>query len=264
MKKVPFTQAHFVAAAFDRESFPKMMTQEGRPMSEIALVGKSNVGKSSLINHLLKSGKLAKTSSTPGKTQSINFFSVDGLLALVDLPGYGYAKVSQELRSKWSDLIDHYLHTRSTLQMILLLIDSRREPTEEDRAFIQWAVFNQKPILLVFTKTDKLTQSEKQAQIFSSLKTLNNHFHSVPVYRNDLKNQSFSKKGPQSFHSERATIADKQGASENENSEVNPTQLKTDSSGHFGINFLHYSIKDPRARMELIEKINGLLHGFAQ
>jgi GTP-binding protein len=205
MKKIPFAQAQFVASAFDKNSFPRMMTAEGSPMPEIALVGRSNVGKSSLINHLLRNGSLAKTSSTPGKTRSINFFSVDERLALIDLPGYGYAKVSKDIREQWSDMIDHYLQNRPSLQLILFLIDSRRDPTEEDCSLIKWASFHKKPLLLVFTKADKLTESERREKTLSSLDSLQNFMHTTPVH------------------------------------------------------FLHYSIKDPRARIELIEKINGLL-----
>jgi GTP-binding protein len=174
-------------------------------MPEIALVGRSNVGKSSLINHLLKNSKLAKTSSTPGKTQSINFFSIDEQLALVDLPGYGYAKVPKEIRSQWAAMIDAYLHSRDTLRLMLCLLDCRREPTDEDLALIKWACHNQKPALLVFTKADKMTDDERRVKTLSSLDSFKNFLHSTPVH------------------------------------------------------FLHYSIKHPRARIELIEKINGLL-----
>ena len=209
MKKVPFTQAQFVASAFNHKSFPNMVEASGGPMPEIALIGRSNVGKSSLINHLLNNSSLAKTSSTPGKTQSINFFSVNQQLALVDLPGYGYAKVSKEIRQEWSKIIDYYLHNRSSLKLLLFLLDCRRNPTEEDFAFIKWAAFNQKPLLLVFTKADKMNQKEKKENTLASLNALNNFTHAAPTH------------------------------------------------------FLHYSIKDPRARIELIEKINLLLksHG---
>lgn len=212
MKKVPFTQAQFVASAFDLKSFPKMLTLGGDLMPEIALVGRSNVGKSSLINNLLKNSTLAKTSSTPGKTRSINFFSIDNQIALVDLPGYGYAKVPKQIKEQWSGMIDHYLQNRPTLKLILFLIDSRRNPTEDDCALVKWASFHQKPMLLVFTKADKMTDGQRKEQILASLDSLKNFLHSTPVH------------------------------------------------------FLHYSIKDPRARMELIEKINGLLkeHGTDQ
>lgn len=139
--------------AFSSGDFPK----EEYP--EIALVGRSNVGKSSLINHFLK-GKYAKTSSTPGKTQSVNFYLFDEKILLVDLPGYGYAKVGKQIRQGWADLIDSYLNTRTSLRAIALLIDSRRGLTEEDRALIDWAHFHNKPLILIFTKTDKLNTSE--------------------------------------------------------------------------------------------------------
>lgn len=209
MKKTPFTTARFVASAFDIKSFPKLVTEIGKTMPEIALVGRSNVGKSSLINHLLKNSTLAKVSSTPGKTRSVNFFSIDDTLALVDLPGYGYAKVSKEIRDTWAEMIDHYLENREELRLLLLLLDSRRELTEEDHIFIKWASFHQKPLLLIFTKADKLKDSEKQKNSLAALTSIKNQIHSAPVH------------------------------------------------------FLHYSIKDPRGRMELIKKINGLLeeHG---
>ncbi len=182
MKKIPFSQAKFVASAFDINSFPVMKNIDGKPMPEIAIVGRSNVGKSSLINHLLRNSTLAKTSSTPGKTQSINFFSIDEKIAFVDLPGYGYAKIAKNVREGWAGMIDHYLQTRSNLCMILFLIDSRRDPTEEDCALIQWAAFHQKPMLLVFTKSDKLKDREVKKNTLASLDSLKNFLHSTPVH----------------------------------------------------------------------------------
>lgn len=178
MKKVPFTQAQFVCSAFTQENFPNMVSPSG-PMPEVAIVGRSNVGKSSLINHLLKNN-LARTSSIPGKTQSINFFSVDNQIAFVDFPGYGYANVPTRVRKQWAEMIDHYLQNRSTLQLILLLIDSRREPTEEDCAFVKWALFHQKIILFIFTKTDKIEKEKKSTT--ASLKFLKNLFTSAPIH----------------------------------------------------------------------------------
>jgi GTP-binding protein len=204
MKKVSFKQAQFAAAVFTREAFPKLTALSGQPMPEIAIAGRSNVGKSSLINHLLQR-KLAKTSPIPGKTQSINFFCIEERLALVDLPGYGYAKAPKKTKEQWSELIDHYLENRAALQLILILIDSRREPTVEDRALIEWASFHKKPILFVFTKADKINEDEKLRKSLAFWDSLG----------------------------------------------INS------SSAHF----LHYSIKDPRARIQLIEKINGLVHG---
>ena len=161
MKKIPFTQAQFIASAFNLESFPSPVNLQGTPLPEVALVGRSNVGKSSLINNLLRNKTLAKTSSTPGKTQSVNFFTVNDQLTLVDLPGYGYAKTCKKIRKTWAPLIDAYLEERSNLKLILLLIDSRRELNEEDQALIDWALFRQIPLLLIFTKSDKLSVSEK-------------------------------------------------------------------------------------------------------
>ena len=176
MKKTTFTLAQFVASAFKPEEFPKMTTPSGQLMPEIAVVGRSNVGKSSLINHLLRK-KLAKTSSIPGKTQSVNFFSVDGQFALVDLPGYGYAKVPKQVKEHWGDLIDGYLQNRPTLRLILLLIDSRRELTEEDQALIDWATFHHKPILLIYTKADKIHDTKR----------VNNSYEAIASYYYSIK-----------------------------------------------------------------------------
>lgn len=140
--------------------FPTLKDPRGNLLPEIALVGRSNVGKSSLINHLLNQNKLAKTSATPGKTQLLNFFLVDEQFLLVDLPGYGFAKAPPEAVEKWSRAIDAYINQRSTLKLILLLIDSRRDFSPEDRSLIEWAEHKQIPLLLIFTKTDKLSSSE--------------------------------------------------------------------------------------------------------
>lgn len=158
MKKIPFTRGEFAAAVFDAKGFPVLS------LPEIAIVGRSNVGKSTLINHLLNA-KLAKTSSIPGKTQSINFYKVDEQIALVDLPGYGYAKVSKPIKDQWAGLIDNYLQERKELKLILFLIDSRRELTEEDRAFAEWAAFHKKQVLFIFTKSDKVTEMEKKKRM---------------------------------------------------------------------------------------------------
>ncbi|HEY2810039.1 MAG TPA: ribosome biogenesis GTP-binding protein YihA/YsxC [Rhabdochlamydiaceae bacterium] len=160
MEKVLFSQAHFIASAFEEDQFPQLRDARGADLPEIAFVGRSNVGKSSLINSLLKKQKLAKTSSTPGKTQSINFYAVDQRLLLVDLPGYGYARVPKATKEKWSHLIDAYLEQRPQLRLILFLLDARREPTEQDRTFMQWAAHRRIPLLLILTKADKLANQE--------------------------------------------------------------------------------------------------------
>lgn len=162
MKQPLFRQITFVASAFNSKQLPTLTNKLTKaPLPEMAFVGRSNVGKSSLINHLFNS-RCAKTSSTPGKTQSINFYTIDEILALVDLPGYGYAQITKEIKAQWGELIDQYLTTRSSLKLIALLIDCRRSLTEEDLALIQWANFHQKPLIILLTKIDKLNTTEKQ------------------------------------------------------------------------------------------------------
>lgn len=141
--------------------YPTLKDPRGKLLPEIAILGRSNVGKSSLINHLFNQKKLAKTSSTPGKTRLLNFFLVDDSFILVDLPGYGFAKAPKEEIEKWSQAIDHYLNERPTLKLIFLLIDSRRDFNKEDLAIMNWAENKKIPLLLIFTKTDKLSPSEK-------------------------------------------------------------------------------------------------------
>jgi GTP-binding protein len=143
--------------------FPHLKDPRGTPLPEIALAGRSNVGKSSLINDLLQQKGIAKTSATPGKTQLLNFFSIDEKFLLVDLPGYGFASAPSDVVAKWSKAIDTYLNHRSTLRLLLLLIDSRREPSADDLTLIQWASHKQIPLVLIFTKTDKLSSTEKTA-----------------------------------------------------------------------------------------------------
>lgn len=142
--------------------FPHLKDPRGKILPEVVLAGKSNVGKSSLINHLLQ-GKFAKTSATPGKTQLLNFFLVDEKWLVVDLPGYGFAKAPPEEVQKWSNAIDHYVSTRASLKLMLLLLDSRRGWGEQDRTLAAWCQAKQIPLLLIFTKTDKLSSSEKEA-----------------------------------------------------------------------------------------------------
>ncbi len=143
--------------------FPTLKDPKGKFLPEIAMAGKSNVGKSSLINNWIGYKKLAKTSGTPGKTQLLNFFVIDEKFVLVDLPGYGFAKAPQAEIEKWSNAIDTYLNNRPNLKLILLLIDSRRDICEEDQSMIDWAKHKQIPILLILTKSDKLSTAEKNA-----------------------------------------------------------------------------------------------------
>lgn len=142
--------------------FPTLKDPRGNPLPEIALAGRSNVGKSSLINHLLGQKKMAKISATPGKTQLLNFFVVDERFLLVDLPGYGFAKAPLEEVAKWSNAIDAYLNCRTSLKLILLLIDSRRGFDKQDQNVIEWAAAHPIPLLTIFTKIDKLSAPERE------------------------------------------------------------------------------------------------------
>ncbi len=128
-------------------------------LPEIAFLGKSNVGKSSLINTLMQRKSLARTSQAPGKTQTINYYKVNDSLYFVDLPGYGYAKVSQELRQKWGKMIERYITSSPTLKLICLLVDIRHEPTENDRLMYEWIKYHGYKVLLILTKADKLKRS---------------------------------------------------------------------------------------------------------
>ena len=134
---------------------------------EYAFVGRSNVGKSSLINMLTANGKLAKTSVQPGKTQLINHFEINGEWYLVDLPGYGYARISKKQREKWSKMIKGYLLERENLMCVFVLVDSRIPPQEIDIEFINFLGENGVPLMVIFTKTDKSKQRETMHNIVS-------------------------------------------------------------------------------------------------
>lgn len=146
-------EAEFICSALLPEHFPKA----GRP--EIAFMGRSNVGKSSLLNTLLRRKELARTSSKPGKTQTINFFDVDGKYYFVDLPGYGYARVSKSVKNEWSKRMLDYLRNRETLRLAVLLLDARHEPTENDLHMLDLLEQSEKPTLIVTTKIDKVRRT---------------------------------------------------------------------------------------------------------
>jgi GTP-binding protein len=198
MHRLKFTQCVFLASAYAADQLPAPQRDE------IAIVGRSNVGKSSLINALFNGKKLAKVSSTPGKTASINFFSVDDQFCLVDLPGYGYAKVSREIQKKWATLIDTYLNQKR-VRLILLLLDCRHPPTSQDLAFAEWAQHHHIPVLFIFTKADKLKEAERKRTIEQHLEMLKPFFPKP--------------------------------------------------------NFLAYSIKEPRAKLDLIHHLSDFLYG---
>lgn len=136
---------------------------DGRP--EIAILGRSNVGKSSLINSLLMRKGLARTSNTPGRTQSINYFLINDAFYFVDLPGYGYAKVSKTMRADWGKMAEEYLSKPEGLVLCVQLIDSRHEPTSLDLQLNEWLLANEKPSIVVATKSDKLSRNQLQKQM---------------------------------------------------------------------------------------------------
>ena len=140
---------------------------------EIALAGRSNVGKSSFLNRLLNRKNLARTSSSPGKTATLNFYNIDNALFLVDLPGYGYAKVSKEEKKKWADMIDRYLHTRTQLVQTFLLVDVRHLPTDDDLAMLNWIKSRHGRAVVILTKCDKLKKSKLEGNIKDAVEHMN-------------------------------------------------------------------------------------------
>ncbi len=134
-------------------------------LPEVAFAGKSNVGKSSLINVLMNRKSLARTSAQPGKTQTINFYNINDELYFVDLPGYGYAKASESMKAKWGKMVEDYLHKSKKLRRVFLLIDIRHAPSENDRIMYQWIVKNGYQPVIIATKLDKISRSQQQKQV---------------------------------------------------------------------------------------------------
>lgn len=159
-------QAEFITSAADKRGWIRAEAPE------IAIAGRSNVGKSSLINALTRRKRLAKTSGTPGKTQLLNFFRIDNTFVLVDLPGYGFAKVPIPVKKKWQRLVDQYLREREALVGVIVLIDSRRGVKDMDIDLLQWLAEADLPACLVLTKTDKLKQGERKKAADELIKTL--------------------------------------------------------------------------------------------
>lgn len=153
------SKAEFVKSAVKPKDYPQT------ELPEVAFVGRSNVGKSSLINVIANRKSLVRTSSTPGRTQLINFFDInDGLLTLVDLPGYGYAKAPPELRKQWGPMIETYLAKRNNLKAVVLILDIRRVPSEGDLRMLGWLITYDIPAIIVLTKCDKLSKVERAKQ----------------------------------------------------------------------------------------------------
>jgi len=150
--------AEFITSATKPDQYPPVN------YPEMAFAGRSNVGKSSLINTLVNRKRLVKTSSTPGRTQLINFFDINNLITFVDLPGYGYAKVPNAVRKKWGPMIETYLSSRRTLKGVVVIMDIRRIPRQEEHELIEWLKYYSIDGILVLTKTDKLSKPKRFKQ----------------------------------------------------------------------------------------------------
>ncbi|HZJ83578.1 MAG TPA: ribosome biogenesis GTP-binding protein YihA/YsxC [Clostridia bacterium] len=151
-------KSEFITSAVKPSQYPK------EDLPYIALVGKSNVGKSSMLNTLTNRARLAKTSGQPGKTRLINFFRINDLFCFVDLPGYGFARVSQKEKAKWGDMIETFLTSSPNLMGMIQLVDIRHKPTDEDRVMRDWMAHYNMPIIIVATKADKLGKTRWKPQ----------------------------------------------------------------------------------------------------
>ncbi|MFC4022624.1 ribosome biogenesis GTP-binding protein YihA/YsxC [Oceanobacillus longus] len=153
------TKAEIVISAVSQKQYP------GDMLPEIALAGRSNVGKSSFINKLINRKNLARTSSKPGKTQTLNFYRINDVFYFVDVPGYGYAKVSKSEKEKWGPMMEEYFQTRNTLKAVLLITDLRHEPTKDDLRMYDFLKFNDLEVIIVGTKLDKVPKSKRAQHI---------------------------------------------------------------------------------------------------
>ncbi len=162
------------------KSSPSISECPKSTLPEYAFIGRSNVGKSSLINMITGFGKLAKTSSTPGKTQLINHFLINDLWLLTDLPGFGFAKVPVKVKQKWDNMIRNYLLKRDNLVCTFMLVDIRHEPQNNDLEFMAWMGSRQIPFCILFTKADKLTSNQRQSSMARYLKKLSEQWEPLP------------------------------------------------------------------------------------
>ncbi|NIQ88094.1 MAG: YihA family ribosome biogenesis GTP-binding protein [Deltaproteobacteria bacterium] len=158
--------ATFVCSAVTPEQYPP------DDLPEVAFAGRSNVGKSSLINKILNRKKLVRTSKTPGRTQLLNFFEINELWRFVDLPGYGYAKVPKEVQKRWRPMVENYLTTRVNLRGMVWLLDIRREVSKEDLTLWDWLRTKELTVIVVITKADKLSKNKRNKQAASIAKSL--------------------------------------------------------------------------------------------
>ena len=158
--------AKFVGSAVTPEQYPP------GDLPEVAFAGRSNVGKSSLINKILNRKRLVRTSKTPGRTQLVNFFEINEIYRFVDLPGYGYAKVPAEVQKRWRPMVETYLTSRSNLRGMVLLLDIRRQPSKEDLNLWHWLQTRSIEVVIVITKVDKLSRNKRHKQIAAIVGTL--------------------------------------------------------------------------------------------
>ena len=163
---IKIKSAEFITSAVKKNQYP----QTGFP--EVSFVGRSNVGKSSVINLLTGRKSLARVGNTPGKTRLINFFSLEDKLLLVDLPGYGYAQVSKEERARWGKIVETYLHKREQLRLVLMLADIRHKPTADDKLMVEWLCSMGKPYIVLATKADKISRTHYREHMNEIRKTL--------------------------------------------------------------------------------------------
>lgn len=168
------TKAEIITSAVEASHYP-----DGH-FPEVALAGRSNVGKSSFINSLLGRRNLVRTSSKPGKTRTLNFYNINDSFRFVDVPGYGYAKVSKKERNKWGQMMEAYFETREQLQVVVLIVDSRHQPTQEDVQMFDYVTYLDIPLIVVATKYDKLKRSE-QAKNLKKIKAKLQVHSDVPV-----------------------------------------------------------------------------------
>jgi GTP-binding protein len=161
------TSTEFIKSAFAEEHWPN------NPLPEVAFLGRSNVGKSSLINSLLATKGLARTSSTPGRTQSLNFFLINNRFRFVDLPGYGYARVPKNVKAGWGEMATNYLAKRPELVLSIQIVDSRHEPTTQDLQLNDWLEHHAKLRAVVATKSDKLSNNELRQSLERTRRAMN-------------------------------------------------------------------------------------------
>ncbi|GGD03335.1 ribosome biogenesis GTP-binding protein YihA/YsxC [Pontibacillus salipaludis] len=152
-------QAELVISAVSQQQYPE------DPMPEIALAGRSNVGKSSFINKMIQRKALARTSGKPGKTQTLNFYRINEAFMFVDVPGYGYAKVSKKEKAKWGKMMEEYFSTRERLRMAMLIVDIRHDPSEDDQLMYDFLKHYELPVTVVATKLDKIKKGQRAKQL---------------------------------------------------------------------------------------------------